>query len=199
MSLTAFTYAISDRDSEKENSIQSDEKVFENLFRLYYVKLSFFANKFVNDIEVSEEIVSDTFTHLWEQRGNLKITSSSNAYLYRMVQNRCLNFLKHKKIESEYVNYLAKHNLLSEIPALSRNPYLEKELEEQVLKAIEDLPEKCREVFKMSRFELLKNKEIAEQLNISTKTVERHMTIALDKMRHCLKHFFILLSVFLSF
>ena len=199
MSLTAFIYTISDRDSEKEDSIKGDEKAFENLFKLYYVKLSFFANKFVNDIDVSEEIVSDVFTHLWEQRSTLKITSSTNAYLYRTVQNRCLNFLKHKKIESEYVNYLAKHNLLSEIPVLSRNPYLEKELEEQVLKAIEDLPEKCREVFKMSRFELLKNKEISEQHNISTKTVEHHMTIDLDKMRHCLKHFFILISIFLSF
>ena len=114
-----------------------------------------------------------------------------NAYLYRMVQNRCLNYLKHKKVESEYVNYLAKHNMLTEIPASAQNPYFQKELEEQVQNAIASLPEKCREVFKMSRFEQLKNKEIAEQLNVSPKTVERHMTIALDKLRHCLKHLFI--------
>ncbi|WP_207425278.1 RNA polymerase sigma-70 factor [Pedobacter sp. SYSU D00535] len=189
MSVGAFTHTIAGEKKE----VQSEEQAFEILFRNYYTKLSFFANKFVNDLQVAEEIVSDAFTYLWEQRAQLEIGISTNAYLYRMVQNRCLNHLKHKKIESEYVNYLAKHNLLSETPSTSRNPYLEKELEEQVKKAIEELPEKCREVFKLSRFEQLKNREIAEQLNISTKTVERHMTIALERMRHCLKHLFILL------
>ena len=171
----------------------SEEKVFEELFRKYYSKLSVFANKFVNDLQVSEEIVSDTFTYLWAQKDFLKFNNSAKAYLYRMVQNRCLNYLKHKKIESEYVNYLARHNMLSEIPELSRNPYQEKELAQQIQRAIQDLPEKCREVFKLSRFEQLKNKEIAEQLNISPKTVERHMTIALERMRVCLKHLFVIL------
>ena len=89
--------------------------------------------------------------------------------------------------------------MLSEIPALIRNPCLEKELEEQVYKAVEELPEKCKEVFKLSRFEHLQNKEIAQQLNISQKTVERHMTIALEKMRHYLKHLFIFLTFLTSF
>lgn len=191
MSTTAFTYTISDDCRAEDTSVLSDEKAFESLFKTYYAKLTFFANKFVNDLQVSEEIVSDTFTGLWEQRKSLEITTSMNAYLYRMVQNRCLNYLKHKKVESEYVNYLAKHNMLTEIPASAQNPYFQKELEEQVQNAIAALPEKCREVFKMSRFEQLKNKEIAEQLNVSPKTVERHMTIALDKLRHCLKHLFI--------
>ncbi|MFD2164605.1 RNA polymerase sigma-70 factor [Paradesertivirga mongoliensis] len=191
MSTTAFTYTISDDCRAEDTTVLSDEKAFESLFKTYYAKLSFFANKFVNDLQVSEEIVSDTFTGLWEQRKSLEITTSMNAYLYRMVQNRCLNYLKHKKVESEYVNYLAKHNMLTEIPASAQNPYFQKELEEQVQNAIAALPEKCREVFKMSRFEQLKNKEIAEQLNVSPKTVERHMTIALDKLRHCLKHLFI--------
>lgn len=195
MALAAFTYTIK---GVEENSIQNDEKAFELLFKSHYTELSFFANKFVNDLQVSEEIVSDTFTSLWEQREQLEIKTSTRAYLYRTVQNRCLNYLKHKKIESEYVNYLAKNNMLSEVPAANRNPYIEKELQELVFKAIEDLPDKCREVFKMSRFEQLKNKEIAEHLNISPKTVERHMTIALEKMRHCLKHLFILASIFLS-
>lgn len=192
MSVTAFRYTLSN-DAEKLK--KSDVEIFEALFKSHYVKLSFFANKFLNDLQVAEEIVSDTFAYLWEEREHIKVTNSVNAYLYRMVQNRCLNYLKHRKIESEYVNYLAKHNLLSEVPAAGRNPCIEKELEAQVLKAIEELPEKCREVFKMSRFDHLQNKEIAQQLNISHKTVERHMTIALDRMRACLKHLFGLLAV----
>lgn len=191
MSLTAFAFSI-DSIAHEPEAIQSDEKVFELIFKQYYVRLRFFANKFVNDLEVSEEMVSDTFAQLWEQRDGLDVRTSAHSYLYRMVQNRCLNYLKHKRIENEYVNYLAKNNMLSEIPELSRNPLIDKDLHEQVYKVIESLPEKCREVFKLSRFEQLKNKEIADQLNISTKTVERHMTIALEKMKNGLKHLFTL-------
>jgi len=194
MSVSLFDYTFSSDGAWDGCSVPNSEKAFEILFKSHYSKLVFFANRFVNDEDISREVVSEVFTLLWEERASLTIKTSVNAYLYRTVQNRCLNYLKHKKIESEYVNYLAKHNMLSEIPALQRNPAQEKELEEQVHKAIEELPEKCREVFKLSRFENLKNKEIAANLNISQKTVERHMTIALDRLRNCLKHLFLLIT-----
>ncbi|HEY0668639.1 MAG TPA: sigma-70 family RNA polymerase sigma factor, partial [Sphingobacteriaceae bacterium] len=115
------------------------------------------------------------------------ISSSIQAYLYKMTQNRCLNFIKHKKVENAYISYLIRNNLLDDYHQ-SWNPYLTKELEDQAKKAIEKLPEKCKEVFKLSRFEHLKNKEIAQRLNISQKTVERQMTIALERLRKYLKH-----------
>lgn len=196
MSVSVFEYTI--RQDIKENAAVDDIKAFEFLFKGYYVKLVFFASKFLNNMEGAEEIVSDTFTYLWEQKAEINITTSTNAYLYKMVQNRCLNYIKHKKIENEYVDYLAKNNLLADFYRTQSEPYLQKELQEQIAKAINELPERCREIFKMSRFEHLKNKEIAEQLNISPKTVERQMTIALEKMRHYLQHLFLIIALFFT-
>jgi RNA polymerase sigma-70 factor (ECF subfamily) len=81
---------------------------------------------------------------------------------------------------------MIRNKLLDEIPEHDTNPYHEKELAEQIRQAIDTLPEKCKLVFEMSRFEYLKNKEIAERLNISQNTVERHITIALEKLRKSL-------------
>ncbi|WP_276361624.1 RNA polymerase sigma-70 factor [Daejeonella sp. H1SJ63] len=161
----------------------ADVKEFELLFKSHYVKLTFYANKFLNDIDISKEIASEALTFLWEKRGSLSFTTSVTAYLYKMVQNKCLNYLKHQRIENEYVSYMIRNKLLDEVPEHETNPYHEKELAEQIRKAIDTLPEKCKLVFEMSRFEYLKNREIAEKLNISQNTVERHITIAIEKLR----------------
>jgi len=163
-----------------------DAKEFEVVFKSHYVKLTLYANRFLNDIDISKEIASDSLTFLWEKRGTLSFTSSVTAYLYKMVQNKCMNHIKHQRIENEYVNYMIRNKLLDEIPEHDTNPYHEKELAEQIRQAIDTLPEKCKLVFEMSRFEYLKNKEIAERLNISQNTVERHITIALEKLRKSL-------------
>lgn len=161
---------------------------FEALFKAYYAKLIFFANRYVNDMPIAEEIVSDAFSFLWERKEQYQFDENFSSYLYKMVQNRALNYLKHKKIESEYVNYLQKNNLLSEIPTFEQNPIYHKEFEQHIKDAIEHLPQRCKEVFKLSRFKELKNKEIAQELNISHKTVERQMSIALEKLRFKLQH-----------
>lgn len=90
-----------------------------------------------------------------------------------MVQNKCMNHIKHQKIENEYVNYMLRNNLIYALLKHDIHPYQEKEFAEQIRIAIEALPEKCRQVFVMSRFQYLKNREIAERLNISQNTVER--------------------------
>lgn len=168
------------------NNWDTDVKAFESIFKSHYVKLTLYANKFLNDIPVSEEIVSESLTFLWEKRGTIVIKSSITAYLYKMVQNKCMNYLKHLQVENEYVNYMIKNRLIDELPEHDTNPYQEKELAEQIRLAIDTLPEKCKLVFEMSRFEYLKNREIAEKLNISQNTVERHITIALERLRKSL-------------
>ncbi len=168
------------------NSGHWDEKAFEGIFKSHYVKLTLYANKFLNDIDISEEIVSESLTFLWEKRDVIVFSTSVTAYLYKMVQNKCLNYIKHQRIENEYVNYMIRNKLLDEVPEHDTNPYHEKELAEQIRLAIDTLPEKCKLVFEMSRFEYLKNKEIAQRLNISQNTVERHITIALEKLRRSL-------------
>ncbi len=165
---------------------QGDTKAFEALFKLYYAKLTLFANRFVNDMPVAGEITADVFTHLWERGHEISFSTSVSAYLFKMVQNRCLNYLKRQKIENLYVNYLEKNNLLDEVCHTVENGYEEKELASQINNAINSLPEKCREIFIMSRFSDMKYREIATRLEISPKTVERQMSIALEKLRQIL-------------
>jgi len=168
--------------------VQGDSETFEVLFKLYYTKLTLFSNRFVNDISVSEEIVADVFTFLWENGHEVNFTSSISSYLFKMVQNRSLNYLKHQKIENLYVTYLEKNNLFDEVRSTVESGYEEKELALQINAAINTLPRKCREIFVLSRFSDMKYKEIASQLNISPKTVERQVGIALEKLRQTLKH-----------
>lgn len=165
-----------------------DINAFEMLFKSHYLKLTLYANKFLNDIDASEEIVSEALTFLWEKRRAIVFSTSVTAYLYKTVQNKCMNYIKHQKVENEYVNYMLRNKLVDELPEHDTNPYTEKELAEQIRMAINNLPEKCKLVFEMSRFEYLKNKEIAQRLNISENTVERHITIAFEKLRKSLKY-----------
>ena len=177
------------RDGNLLNRISNGEvKAFEEVFKTHYVKLTLFANKFLNDLQVSEEIVSESLAHFWEKREILVISSSLTSYLYTMVRNRAMNYLKHQKVENEYVSYLIRNKLIDELPEHDADPYEEKELAHQIRVAIDALPEKCREVFLMSRFQYLKNREIAEKLGISQKTVERQITIALEKLRKNLEY-----------
>jgi RNA polymerase sigma-70 factor (family 1) len=167
---------------------QGDARAFECLFKIYYSKLTLFANRFLNDIDAAEEIVSDMFVVLWENGHEINFTGTVSSYLYKSVKNKCLNYLKHQKIENLYVNYLEREQLLSEVVFSAESPYLEKEMARQINIALESLPEKCREIFMMSRFDHMKYKDIADKLNLSPKTVERQVGIALDKLRRLLKH-----------
>lgn len=175
-----------------------DPKAFERVFRLYYTQLTIFANRFLNNLDHSHEIVSDTFAYLWERREYLEQIGSLKSYLYKMVQNRCLNYLKHQKIENEYVEYLLRNGILHQATESCINLYSEKELRLHIERAIDALPEKCRIVFKLSRFSNLKNREIAGSLKISQKTVERQITIALEKLRNSLRYYLPLVLFFYS-
>lgn len=165
------------------------ERNFETLFKGNYQKLSWFANRYVNDIDVAQEIVAEVFTKLWEKRATLVVSVSLQNYLYRMVQNSCLNYLKHKKIENEYVNYLERADLLSEHMQDHLQQIHVKELKKQLHIAIDQLSPRCKEIFEMSRLQFLSNKQISQVLNISVKAVERQMTIALHKIRFQLSEF----------
>lgn len=165
---------------------QGDTEAFEVLFKLYYERLTLFANRFVNDLPVAEEITADVFTLLWEKGHEISFSASVSSYLFKMVQNRSLNYLKRLKIENLYVNYLEKNGLLDNLCHTVEIGYEEKELAGRINEAINSLPEKCREIFVMSRFSDMKYREIAVKLGISQKTVERQMSIALERLRQVL-------------
>jgi len=165
---------------------KGDAKAFEQLFKTHYRNLCLFANRFIDNMPAAEEIVADTYAVLWEKKETILISLSFRAYIYKAVRNRCLNHIKHQRIERGYIDYIMQHHL----PANDHNAACEEELEKNVEDAIERLPEKCRQIFKMSRYDHLKYGEIAFKLGLSPKTVERQMVIALEKLRRHLQHLF---------
>lgn len=175
---------------------EGDITHFEMLFKTYYQPLCHYAYTFLHDKEDAEEIVQSTFLLVWERRENLAIRTSVRPYLYAMVRNACLNVLKHNKIKQRHAGEemaLADRSHDAVMHTISSI-----ELEQRIRLAMDELPGQCRVVFKLSRFEELKYSEIAEQLNISVKTVENHMGKALRIMREQLKDYLPLVFVFLN-
>jgi RNA polymerase sigma-70 factor (ECF subfamily) len=173
-----------------------DITAFEMYFRSYYQPLCNYAYTFLRDKEESEEIVQSTFLSVWEKRSALNIRTSAKSYLYAMVRNACLNAIKHEKIKQRHAGEemaLAQPGYESVSQIVASN-----ELEGRITAALEKLPEQCRLVFKLSRFEELKYSEIADQLNISVKTVENHMGKALKIMREQLKEYLPLIIVLMN-
>jgi RNA polymerase sigma-70 factor, ECF subfamily len=136
------------------------------------------------------------FITVWEKRKSLDIQTSLKSYLYRMVRNACLNVIKHEKIKQQHVAHeLAVTEATYE--SVSQKVYAT-ELELKIGEAMKVLPEQCRLVFQLSRFEELKYQEIADQLQISVKTVENHMGKALKIMREQLKEYLPLFLIFMK-
>lgn len=173
-----------------------DITAFEMLFRTYYQPLCNYAYTFVQDRDEAEEIVQTTFLALWERKETLEIRTAVKPYLYAMVRNACLNVLKHEKVKKQHA---VVHMAVAErsVESVARI-VMASELETRIYKAMDVLPEQCRLVFKLSRFEELKYAEIAEQLDISVKTVENHMGKALKIMREQLRDYLPLLIVIMN-
>jgi RNA polymerase sigma-70 factor (ECF subfamily) len=173
---------------------EGNETAFEMLFRTYYKPLCNYAYSFLNDRDEAEEVVQSAFIGVWDKRSSIEIQSSMKSYLYRMVRNSCLNVIKHANVKKQHVKYaLAGGEPADESASQS---VMSQELELKIQEAMKQLPEQCRLVFQLSRFEELKYSEIAGQLNISVKTVENHMGKALKIMRSQLKDY---LPLFLFF
>jgi len=173
---------------------QGDEQSFTLTFDRYYPVLCYYADKFIHDTDESRSLVQQVFVDLWMKRNKIVIRQSMKAYLYKAVENYALDYLKHKNVESKFL-----HKAQAETEAFDTNPIEEAELNARINSAINDLPEKCREIFMLCRFEELHYREIAKRLGISIKTVEMQMGIALKKLRSQLtEHQNILLLLFVS-
>lgn len=164
-------------------------------FKTYYQPLCNYAYSFIRNRDEAEEIVQSAFLSVWEKRDSLDIKTSLKAYLYTMVRNTSLNVIKHEKIKQRYVGEALAFEERSHDSVAQK--VLSSELEERIQHAMESLPEQCRLVFKLSRFEELKYSEIANQLNISIKTVENQMGKALKIMREQLKDYLPMLILIL--
>lgn len=168
--------------SRLRNENSRDE--FKQLFLIYFPRLNDYAGKIIKDGTISQDIVQDVFAKLWENRNNID-DSNIEAYLFRAIKNRCLDYIRHIKVVSNFkldFKASAKVEELYRIDFAGDEPYIliEKELETEIQRVIQSLPERCREVFILSRIRGLRNKEIAEKLGINIKNVERHISKALN-------------------
>lgn len=168
------------------SKIQSgDLKEFERLFREFYAPLCIYANRFLGDKDKSEEIVQEIFYSLWKNRLTLEIKVSLKSYLYRAVHNNSLQVIEHQTVTEKYRQYIQ-----SQETEFQMDPLREMELEELgrvIDQTMEILPARCRQIFRMNRFDGLKYREIADKLNISIKTVEADMGKALQAFRENLR------------
>ena len=168
--------------------------VFEGVFKSHYKELVLHAVRFVEEQEEAEEIVQNLFFEIWNKREKLTINTSIRAYLYSSVRNICLNFIKHKKVEYKYKEHNA--HLIKQDSGTENDSMVQQELADKIDLAISKLPPERQKVFKMSRYEGLKYKEIAEKLEISVKTVEAQMGKALKFLREELVDFLPLILIF---
>lgn len=161
-------------------------------FRKYYSSLKFYASRFLDD-QQAEDVVQDAFMDLWQRRDKIEKGEYLRAFLYKSVYTRALNILQHSVIVENHGKaitdiYLKKVDYFCSdsneiLEAIESN-----ELGEEILQVIESLPNKCKEVFKLSYLYEMKNKEIADVMGVSLRTVEAHMYKALGLLRMKLKH-----------
>lgn len=180
------------------------EDAYKYLYDEYYTKLCSLANFYVRDTFVSENLVGDLIFYLWENREQLEIHESLNAYLFTSVRNRCYNYLSQAHVQRESsITQIQEDSLIFSMHAETDLPIgilMEKELQNVVDLAISRLPEQTKKVFELKRYEDLSYEEISIQLNISINTVKYHIKSALKILREDLGEFLtaIILLFFIS-
>jgi RNA polymerase sigma-70 factor (ECF subfamily) len=185
--------------SETKNSIVmrlqgGDTAAFERVFESFYHRLYSFINQYVNDSEVAKNILQDVFLLLWEKKSILLDDSNLSAWLYTVSKNKALKYLRHKEYVTNHVEISLlrqNENMLnaSALDSIDTSEFAFREIEKIIERTLNSLPEQVQEIFNLSRFENLKNKEIAEKLGISEKTVEANITKSLKLLRRALKDY----------
>jgi RNA polymerase sigma-70 factor (ECF subfamily) len=177
---------------------RGDKKTYEQLFLDNYKNLVLYAKKFVMETETARDLVQDVFIYLWDKREKLNIDKSLSSYLFRAVHNACINYLKREATKENYIKqFLINLNEGAYKTSASEDAYelvVHKDLSERIEWIIETLPEQCRNIFRMSRFRGMKNKEIAEIYSISPRTVETQIYRALKVLKENLKPYLSLVA-----
>ncbi len=160
---------------------RGDSNAFSEIFSAYYQDLVLFAFSFTKEMASAEEIIQETFIKLWEDRETLDVKRSLKSILLKSVQNRCIDWYRHKKIMNNYCDYVLVNKLL--IENNTDNYLLCSELNGLIRSALKKMPEKYREAYEMNRNDGLKYQEIAESLSVSVRTVEDRISRALEFLR----------------
>lgn len=184
------------------NNIASFNKLFNN----HYYQFVRFAVGYLRDEAKAQDFVSDAFSIYWEKQSSLPTDTNAPAYILTIVRNNCLNFLHHKKIKLKAAQEITEHaqwvlnTSINTLEACDPEDIFSQEIEQIITNTINTLPHKTKQIFTLSRFDNLSHREIAQQLNLSEKSIEYHITKALQQLRLYLKDFVtIALPLFLLF
>ncbi len=176
------------------------EREYKEIFELYYIPLCYYARKYNLDHYEAEEVVQQVFLRIWEKKDIYYLEKSIQAYLYQSVKNESINYLRQKSVvaknKEDYSLKIEKalvFSLITEEDGTSA--MLARELEQQLNTAIEKLPDKCKEIFLLSRKEYLSMKDIAVRLDISVNTVQKQISIAIFKLKDMLKYYITVLLI----
>lgn len=177
-----------DLTENKVSLTGNDEVVFRHLFIDYYPSLLSFAKKYVEDEIAAEDLVQDVFVKVWETREKLKEVDDFSAYIYQMVRFKCFNHLRNEKVRGN-----ATRQFTEELDSAEVDAYIREETFRLIVKAVEDLPPACRNIFTLT-LDGYKAKDIAEQLNIAVETVKKQKQIARKMLKEKLGNLFIFIS-----
>lgn len=163
---------------------KGNTRAFETLFRRHYNDLARFCYKLVRDAIIAEELTQEVFIYLWEKKDHIDISTSLKSYLYSAIKNKSINYIKYELPKQRALVDLTD-TLLSGSTEI-HEPGETLRLKKKIKVAIDHLPDKCRQIFLLSRYGGLTYREIADEMDLSLKTIENQMSIALKKLRESL-------------
>lgn len=179
----------------RKTLLNTKDADFDRIYTIYFPKLVRFSKTYLLFQEDAENIVQDIFLKLWENNDLISFTGNINAYLFTIVKNRCIDFLRkeyqvdNRNCSLSEVERKELEFKLYSLQQFDENNFSLAEIENIIHQAVDSLPPRCREIFLLSRMEGLKHKEIAERLDISVNTVEGQINIALRKLKVALKDY----------
>jgi RNA polymerase sigma-70 factor (ECF subfamily) len=164
--------------------IAGDKKSFHVLFTELYPLLHNIAIQYVNEVDDAKDIVQNAFLKLWENRQTIKQNSNLRNYLFTLVKNACIDYIRKKQNYNQHVSSIYNVEFDVNLVVLEETSYEEYEkILTNIELAVDSLPEKCRDVFKLSKYNKLSNKEVSTKLKISIKTVEAQLSKATKILR----------------
>ena len=184
-------------------SDNQDLKSFNLLFEKYFQRFVYFAFSYVKEMKVAEDIAMEAFMSYWENRDKLTPDTNPPAYILTIIKNKSISHLRHLQTHHQVTDKLTEHHAwklniqISTLEACNPEEIFSSEIQTIVHEVLKKLPDRTVEVFKLSRFEKLPHKVIAERLQITTKSVEFHITKVLKIMRTALKDYHLSIIIFI--
>ncbi|WP_035644604.1 RNA polymerase sigma-70 factor [Flavobacterium sp. ASV13] len=178
---------------------EGDEAAFKFFYDKYFRRIQSFSFQFVNDNDEAENLAQEALLHLWQNRENVESINGIQAFLFTYAKSKCLNLIRHNKVKdkfkNDHLNYKQRELDIEVLNSIQFDTLELTELERIIQESISDLPAKTREVFIKKRFENKKNAEIAEEMGVTLKAVEAHMTKALKILKTKLSDYLFLIFV----